>query len=343
MQLPPNPEISISKLSAVFNSTSATYKFYWFLSILAAVEKDKRRIDKIELFATMISLSWYTINYFHISFGKQDKLQQSIEQIKMIEKITVDDPKSDIAKRLLNSKNKQTISLLTHFDKNVPHKFLSPWLGTGNRSEIYSLSSTNLDQPPYSLLQNEIIIHERWFEYFKKNLGILKSFCHWNLTLFLQARNPNVPDIPSKIERPPIRKSLSAHKLKFWDIVILKLGELNCIYTGKKLEIGGYAVEHFIPFQFVAHDLMWNLIPADSSFNSKKGDKLPDFEKYFDTFFEIQKEGFKIIKYHDPKNKFLQDYLPIFPNLSLDRNRYADTLRPMLTIAHNNGFEYFNI
>ena len=35
---------------------------------------------------------------------------------------------------------------------------------------------------------------------------------------------------------------------------------------------------------------MWNLIPADASFNLKKGDKLPDFDQYFDSFFEIQKD-----------------------------------------------------
>ena len=51
--------------------------------------------------------------------------------------------------------------------------------------------------------------------------------------------------------------------------------------------IGDYAVEHFIPFQFVTHDLMWNLIPSSPSFNSLKGDKLPDLNLYFKSFYEL--------------------------------------------------------
>ena len=90
---------------------------------------------------------------------------------------------------------------------------------------------------------------------FKKtfiNAKIIKDFCYWNLTLFLQSRNPNVPDIPNKLKRPEKRGSLSKHKTQFWDIVIRELNGVNCIYTGKPMKKGEYAVEHFIPFQFVA-------------------------------------------------------------------------------------------
>lgn len=118
---------------------------------------------------------------------------------------------------------------------------------------------------------------------------------------------------------------------------------VKCIYTGKILNTGEYAVEHFIPYQFVAHDLMWNLIPADSSFNSRKSDKLPKFDDYFDSFYEIQKVGFDIIKKSTPKNKFLEDYLPLFPNQKIEKGKFEDFIKPMLTIAHNNGFQYLHL
>ncbi|MFN5883821.1 MAG: HNH endonuclease domain-containing protein, partial [Bacteroidota bacterium] len=54
-----------------------------------------------------------------------------------------------------------------------------------------------------------------------------------------------------------------------------EVGSIQCIYTNNDLVIGNYAVEHFVPYSFVSHDLMWNLIPADTSFNSSKSDKLP--------------------------------------------------------------------
>lgn len=340
MQLPFSSDIPISKLASVFRSTSATYKFYWFWAILEAVEEGKYTINKKEIFARMLSLSWYTVNYFHISFGKQDLIQQTIFQVKDLENLSIDEKQSVILNSLIKSKKTETIKLLLHFDNNVPHKFLSPWLGSGSRVKVYEQSLDKNLNAPYQLHKEHIVINDNWFNYFRNNLGILKSFCFWNLALFLQSRNPNVPDIPNKIHRPIIRGSLNKHKQKFWDIVLNELGSINCIYTNEKLVVGDYIIEHFLPHQFVAHDLMWNLIPADSQFNSKKSDKLPPFEKYFDDFYYLQKEGFEIIKKKSPKNKFLQDYLTIFPELSFDKSRFIEHIQPMLTIAHNNGFQY---
>ncbi|WP_425077294.1 HNH endonuclease domain-containing protein [Psychroserpens sp. S379A] len=340
MQLPFSLEIPISKLASVFRNTSATYKFYWFWGILESIEEGKSTINKKEIFARMLSLSWYTVNYFHISFGKQDLIQQAIFNVKDLENLSIDDKQSVILNRLIKSKNPETIKLLLHFDNNVPHKFLSPWLGSGSRAKVYEQSLDNNINAPYQLHKEHIVINNKWFNYFKNNLGILKSFSFWNLALFLQSRNPNVPDIPNKIHRPIIRGSLNKHKQKFWDIVLNELGYINCIYTNEKLVVGDYIIEHFLPHQFVAHDLMWNLIPADSQFNSKKSDKLPPFEKYFDDFYYLQKEGFEIIKKISPKNKFLQDYLTIFPEMSFDKSKFVEHIQPMLTIAHNNGFQY---
>jgi hypothetical protein len=39
---------------------------------------------------------------------------------------------------LINLTIKETISLLNDFDLNVPHKFVSPRLGSGNKTEIYN-------------------------------------------------------------------------------------------------------------------------------------------------------------------------------------------------------------
>ena len=75
MQLPNDHKVSVSKLSAVFNSTSASYKFYWFLAIIEAIEDGQEHIPKHELFARMMANAWYTVNYFQVSFGKQDKIQ----------------------------------------------------------------------------------------------------------------------------------------------------------------------------------------------------------------------------------------------------------------------------
>lgn len=89
---------------------------------------------------------------------------------------------------------------------------------------------------------------------------------------------------------------------------------------------------------------MWNLIPIDPGFNCQKSDKLPSMEKYFDKFFEVQKEAFQIVKSHNAKNKLLEDYLTIFPVLDkiedFGYQRYKESVQPLVSIAGNNGFEW---
>jgi hypothetical protein len=343
MQLPKDQSVNVSLLSSVFNNTSATYKFYWFLAIIESIEEGKDEIEKRELFARMIANAWYTVNYFHISFGKQDKIQEAVERIKAIEGFALDEKKQILLKALLTSSNKEIVKQLKHFNANVPYKFLSPWLGTHSEKEMYRMSQENWNLPPYALYSDRILIQPAWIDYFKKNSGLLKDFCFWNLTLFLQIRNPNVPNITSKLMRPEKRSSLAQHKKNFWDIVIQETGSIQCIYTDKKLNIGEYAVEHFIPFQFLSHDLMWNLIPADGSFNSSKSDKLPPLDTYFNDFYHLQQEAVNIIKIQDPKNKFLEDYLNFFHDLNLSKEKYREHIEPLITIAHNNGFQFMKM
>ena len=106
--------------------------------------------------------------------------------------------------------------------------------------------------------------------------------------------------------------------------------------------IGNYAVEHFIPYSFVSHDLIWNLIPADKSFNCSKSDKLPSLDKYYDSFFKLQQVAIGIVKNKSPKNKFLEDYLSIFPDIeeSFTKQNFKERIQPLITIASNNGFQF---
>ncbi len=349
MNLPDSENLPINNLAACFNRTSATYKFYWFLSIIHAIEEGKSVIEKKELFARMISNAWFTVNYFHVSFGKQDLIQKAIKTIIEGERIPVDAKLDFIVKKLLNTPNTITKNQLWHFNNNVPHWFLSPWfpkLQSETESQqagrIYIESNRNINKTLYALNDETITVYKEWKEYIFKHSKILKDFCYWNLAIFLQSKNPSVPDIPNKLIKPAIRNSLTKQRKSFWDIVMNKLGSIECIYTGESLTVGNYAVDHFVPFNFVSHDLIWNLVPASPTFNSIKSDKLPIMKKHFEGFFNIQKSAIEIIKQATQPNKLLEEYYTIFPDLDLGftKEKYRDCLQPLITIASNNGFEF---
>lgn len=328
-------------LAACFNSTSATYKYYWLLAILDAVQHQQREISKEQLFASMLSNAWYTVNYFQVSFGQQDLIQSTVRQLKEIEGITIDEDRAIIQNRLIKSENTETKKLLLHFDNQVPHWFLSPWYPRKGKREVYQLSQAEENQPLYQLYKDCIVIPERWFDYLTKHVRIIRDYVYWNLSLFLQKRNPNVPDIPNKLIKPALRSSLLKQR-KFWDVVIDANGPLRCIYTGKELYKGAYHVEHFIPYSFVSHNQIWNLIPSDNAFNVSKGNKLPPLDKYFDSFYDMQKVAIQTYMISKPSEKLLEDYFYIGTDLQegLSKDKFYDVINPLVTIASNNGFEF---
>jgi hypothetical protein len=50
INLPEDLNVSVKKISSCFNNTSASYKFYWFISLLDAVSEQKEKISKKEIF-----------------------------------------------------------------------------------------------------------------------------------------------------------------------------------------------------------------------------------------------------------------------------------------------------
>lgn len=354
MNLPYSSNFDVSKLAGVFNNTSATYKYYWFLSIIEACEEGNTEILKKELFARMLSNAWYTVNYFHVSFGKQDLIQSAIQIIAETENIPVNIRKEILVERLLNSNNNTTQNLLWHFDKNVPHWFLTPWIlrdrGENDsvyRNWIYAQSRDFANLALYALHPDRIVINPAWTLYLRDNACILKDYCYWNLSLFLQVRNPNVPNIPGKLIKPPLRASLVKQRKQFWDIALNELNGIDCIFTNTRLTTDKYALDHFVPHAFVSHDLIWNLVPIDTAFNAIKSDKLPIMDKHFDGFYNIQKLAFEIIVHHNPKSKLAEEYLFLFSRVddrvNFEYDRFKDIISPLITIAANNGFQYLKI
>jgi hypothetical protein len=345
MHLPQNKKLSTELLASCFNSTSATYKYYWLLAILEEVEQNATKIYKHRLFTKMVTNAWYTVNYFKLSFGNQDVIHKAVENIKDFEQLTIDEKRETLNTKIENSLNLNTRKEINHFDKNVPHWFLSPWFNHSSKSEIYENSQQFENNCLYALYKKEIIINPDCINYLQTNAKLIKDFCYWNLAIFLQTRNPNVPDIPNKLIKPAVRNSLTEQRNKYWKNVFQEEHYVNCIFTNTKLyyEENNYALDHFVPHAFVSHDLIWNLIPIEKTFNSSKSDKLPLIDIHFDKFYQLQKKAFDINKAVNAKSKYMDEYLTIFPELnSFSKQRFKEIIQPLITIAHNNGFSYLN-
>lgn len=352
MEIPINTRINTILLSSVFNNTAATYKYYWFLSLLEIFsEKQEVKIPIRNILARMICNAWYPVHYFKLSFGFADMLSNNIKAIQQISGLPYDINKNDLYQWLIDNKDRRILKLVDHFSKQVPFRFLSPWLPSQTDKNIVILSHSFKNNCLYRIIREEKIIeiNPDWTDYLHENRKILEDFCYWNLGLYLQSKNPNTPDIPNKLIKPYNRSSLNKQR-SFWKIAFSENQLISCIYTDRLLTSDDFAVEHFIPYSFVSHDLLWNLIPADRTINISKSNKIPDLKVYLKDFTRIQKIGISAVYLKSPHHKMLEDYLALVSSipeiLNLSEHKlqemFYDHLSPLAQIAINMGFEVWN-
>ena len=106
-------------------------------------------------------------------------------------------------------------------------------------------------------------------------------------------------------EKKEERSSLLEQR-KFWNTAINNGLEVRCLYTDKLLAAREYELDHFIPWSFVSHDLLWNLMPADASINSSKSNKLPNLKLYLPKLAEAHQAALRINLEIGRQNKLME-------------------------------------
>ena len=352
MQLPQSELLTTNRLGKIFSNTVATYKYFWFLSIMQIHAKtNDLKIDVSDILIRMVANAWYPIHYFRLSFGKIDSLFEIVMELHHITQIPIDANTDLVINSLKERLNDRKIrNKLNVLSLNVPYRFLRPWIDTSDDRDMVRRSQTFENGCLYSLHKENgefyIELNPAWDAYLHAHYNILVDFSYWNLTLFLQARNPNVPAIPNKLIRPEVRNSLTKQH-NYWDIVINIGGPIHCIYTDVELYSGNYDLDHFIPWSFVSHDLLWNLIPSDGSINSSKNNNLPDLKVYLPKLAKLQHHSLQLMISNNKELKIMEDFISLGYTArelaDMDDNHfrkvYERTFNPICQIALNMGFE----
>lgn len=111
--------------------------------------------------------------------------------------------------------------------------------------------------------------------------------------------------------------------------------------------MGIFLWNHFLPWRFVAHDLLWNIVPTIKNVNSAKSDNLPDVNLYFMPFARAQFKAVQIVAQSN-KGNLLEDYVLLLNTSSLDDIKdlpferfykiLYSAIMPQIQIATNMGF-----
>jgi len=330
--LPLQSNIDVQFLSQIFKHTTNSYKYLFFQSFLSLLRKEhfnKFIFSFDELECEMLDLAEYPINIFKLNFGNQD----------------------EVANRLAGKK----ISLV----KYVPYRLLAPFYSKELRglkdavknSEIERLSNLDSATKPIYIIQNDNIkIHPEWLSYLTEHYSVIESWCFWHWVKYLQRKNPNALALVNKLRKPSVRSSLK-RQTEYWNIVLMEEPSLKCIFSKKPLDRNTISLDHFLPWSFIGHDQLWNLVPIVSSVNSSKSDNIPDMNKYLDDFIKTQRMALEITLHSMSKAKWVNivDDFSMGLNMSLVElesvpislleEKYKQTILPLSIVAKNMGFQ----
>jgi len=314
----------------------------------------------------MLANAWFPYTFFKLSFGTQDKIAQKLDSLDLVIEqpiIQFRDTDKKLLRQAIAAQNLKDI--VSYLSRYVPFRLLAPFVegelkgvNRGRGSELEKAMPEIVDRcfetckPLYRFDATQqkdcqaIIVHPGWAKYLEQHYAIVRGWAAWEWLNYMQKRNPTTPAIASKLFMPTKRDSLS-DQTKYWKSVLTHQ-PLNCIYSKRAINPDRFSLDHYLPWSFVAHDQLWNLIPTLPEVNSAKSNHIPS-QDYFAQFVELQYQGLTIShaalpkdKWHRQIDNFICDFKLSSSEDLLDLqklcNLYERELIPQVALAVNNGF-----
>ncbi len=343
MQLPhpENEKLNIGYLSRLFDNTTNCYKFFWFQAILNKLDGESNRFTFDELINEMIADAWYMVTEFYLRLGPvgvKDNLEEAVKYIHNNYGFLSSEKKEKILEFLHNSDDKKLMKYKADLTLNVPYRLQTPFydeitigssLWNGSKNNLIDEINRQHRLMYYFLmvsgLGSVIEVDTAWAEYLFKHKEILKGWTQLKLIQYLQNKNPSVPGIADKLEAPASRDIDRVRK--YWRLIIQIDPTLRDIYGEIALENENISIDHFVPWQYVAHDELWNLHPTTKSINSSKSNSLPSWKLYFNSLGELEYRAYELKAQNELVAHEFQKIAPYHLNNQEIRNQlYADGL-----------------
>lgn len=365
--------LDIQGFTQMMKDPSYCYKFYWLEAIVNLISENVIDTTFDAVIDEMIANAWYSVVEFHVHLSGimsdgtvRDGLERAVCKLHNLSDLSSNASKLEIknAIREYNAAIKKEKEQLTNM---VPYRALAgffskadeiPDWGSVRRMVAYiEQINANYVLLPYTLgssskLQREIHFHSSWIEMIQDNTVSILGWIQYEKIKWLQTNNPEVPGLVYKLAPLDEKMRKISNVRKLWDGV-LDLQPVVDIFTDDNIEKGSYDVDHFIPWSFVMNDELWNLMPMNSSLNSSKSNRLPQWTPFFVKFAENQYMLYGLIHkkegIHRLYEKCYRDNLhSIWANQELYRNGNSremfinileKNMQPVYDSARRQGYE----
>jgi hypothetical protein len=215
MTLPPSPTLDIEALSRLFDRTTNSYKYLFFLGLMD--ELRQRQFDAAspiplkDVVVEMLARAWRAHHTHQLKFGAQDQIAEKLKELDdalpkslfRVRDVSPTDLKGMIQGRVADS----TVELLRY----VPFRLIRPFFEEELRGakdaqvnqKILVLSQDEFEtrKPLYTFTddQQEIVLHLDWATYLQENDTQIQQWAFDAWVEYMERCNPGVDHIASKL------------------------------------------------------------------------------------------------------------------------------------------------
>jgi hypothetical protein len=180
--------IGTDQLKNVFKHKSTSYKYFWLLSILELLKEEKIMTFE-NLTIKMLSQAWMYVVNNSLSLGPKDQLGKHIGSVCTAFGLSNRMSHTVVEKRLTDNPEFVSKNVVNQLLKDVPYRFLSPWIKYTSNSDVIAKSNDPTFFTPYALLKDCIVMDEDWHDYFAENYDEIYMFAKNSLIEYLKQYN----------------------------------------------------------------------------------------------------------------------------------------------------------
>ena len=312
-------KLDIRSFMLMLKDPSYCYKFYWLEAIVNLISSDVTETTFNDIIDEMICNAWYSVREFHIHLSGlgqngevRDGLERAILVLTTLSNLSANASKVEI-KNAIREYEPMLRDAKEQLTNMVPYRALAgffasagitaPWESVLRMKETISSFNESVTALPYILgatskLGKEVKFHPDWVRMIQDNTVTILGWIQYEKVKWLQNNNPEVPGLVYKL-LPMDEKMRKLGKVRnLWE-GILSIQSISDVFTGEVIQSGKYDIDHFIPWSFVMNDELWNLMPMDSSLNSSKSNRLPQWDPFYRRFSENQYTLYQLINDRD--------------------------------------------
>ena len=181
--------VDFSTIERVFEKKATSYKYFWFWAILYIFYKRKQiSIPYRNILAQMVAKAWKYAYVDKCNFGKVDQLKKYMDELKEMLYLQDDSKEKAVEEKILEFYDILHVDkILAPLLKNVPYRFLSPWIPFTSNEDVTKESNNPEAFCPYSIQEDCIVLNPLWLGYLRTKYNVLEEFIRRELNSYYRS------------------------------------------------------------------------------------------------------------------------------------------------------------